>query len=424
MKPPRDTEKEKYVLGSMLVSADVALDIVNTTSPQDFYEPAHQKIAEACWGVVQQGRGPTIVDLMQCADLTLLMELQGLVYSTSVAPEYARDISNMAICRRAMMALGEAIKAGENGNPKDIMDKAQEAIIAMASAQKQTGAVAFKAIMEEVMSIIEAAAQSKGLTGISTGFKAWDCLSGGWHPAELTIVAARPAMGKTSLLVQSLMDAALHNEPVGFFSLEMGRAQLGTRAVALTAGINGTKLSQGRLADADWEPITRTMSKLSDYPFYVDDAAGLTVHELRSRAMRMQREYGIKALGVDYLQLLSCPGAQGRADEVSRIARELKNISKDLQIPVIALAQLSRAVEGRDNADRRPNLSHLKESGGIEEAADQVAFIFREEYYNTETERKGLADIIIAKHRNGPTGEFTLGWQGQFYRFVNLDWRH
>jgi replicative DNA helicase len=272
---------------------------------------------------------------------------------------------------------------------------------------------------------IEKLYANKGsITGVPTGFNDLDNMLTGLQNADLVIIAARPSMGKTSLVLNMAQYAAVHEKiPIGIFSLEMPADLLAQRMLCAEANLDAQRLRRGILTDQDWPRLTHALGRLSEAPIYIDDSPTITVTEMRAKARRLKAERGLGMIAIDYLQLITSKGRnESRQQEIAEVTRSLKAMARELNVPVVALAQLSRAVEA--TADKRPMLSHLKESGEIEASADVVSFIFREDYYNPDTERKGIAEIIIAKHRNGPTGTVELGWNNSSTKFFSLDKYH
>jgi replicative DNA helicase len=312
----------------------------------------------------------------------------------------------------------------EETEPSQVLAYAEQAIYSIQDRGRDQGLIHVRQVVPEIVARIETLSKHKeGLTGLPSHFKDLDRITSGWQESDLIILAARPSMGKTALGLNLAENAAVREQvPVAIFSLEMSREQLVQRLLSSRASLDQYKLRTGRLMGDEWRSLVDAAGVLISAPIYIDDTPGITVMELRSRARRLKAEKGLGLVVLDYLQLMqgSSSGRSGenRQQEISEISRSLKALARELRVPVIALSQLSRAVE--QTADKRPSLSHLRESGALEQDADLVMFIYREEYYDRGTEKKGIAEIIIAKHRNGPVGSVELGFLEQYTKFVNL----
>lgn len=426
MKPPVAEIEERAVLGSMMLDYDTAVEIATVLSPEDFFQPQNKAMAEVCFKTVASGRVPTMIDLMgQLKDivpLNVIMEITGEVYTAAYGVEYAKKVADASYCRRAMKEFVAVLRTAESGDAPGVTEAMQKAVMVLTSSRKQTNFRSLKEWLIEAYEDIERATKCGGMTGIHTGFSSLDRATGGWQASDLVIIAARPGMGKTSLLMHTAMCGAEKEKGWGVFSLEMGGKQLGSRMLSNKSSVNAFSMRTGKVKDDEWPKLIAATSALSELPIYVDDTPGLSIGELRARARLLKNQKNIQGIMVDYLQLASDEGVENRAIEISNVARGLKNMAKELDVPVLAAAQLSRSCENRQ--DKRPMLSDLKESGGIEEAADMVAFIYRDDYYNADSPTPGISEIIIAKHRNGPTLTVELGWQAAYTRFVELERRY
>lgn len=431
--PPQSIEAEQSVLGSMIIEREAIFSAAELLRESDFYRTAHQKIFEAVISLSEKGEP---VDLVTLADelqrrrsleeaggTAYLSALAGAVPTAANVQYYALIVREKSILR-SLIRTGTQIVAGCYEGPPDVeefLDSAEQQIFEIGRQGKQQGFAPLKEVLKETFDRIERLFDDKkGVTGLSTGFEDLNMISSGLQPSDLIIVAARPSMGKTTLALNMAHHVAVkEKKPVAFFSLEMSREQLAQRMLCAEARIDSHKLRRGFLSQEEWQKLTRAVGPLSESPLYIDDSASLSVMEVRAKARRLKAERGLEAVFVDYLQLMrGFSRAENRQQELSEISRSLKALAKELSIPVVALSQLSRAVEKREN--RRPILSDLMESGGIEANADMVLFIYRESYYNKDAEKGNTSEIIVAKQRNGPIGTIELYFLDRYSRFANI----
>lgn len=432
---PYSKESEEAVLGSMLLDKDAVLRAVEILSENDFYKDSHRLIFIAMKDLERRGEAIDMVtlseelrvkgDLDKVGGMAYIAGLGNMVPSAANIVNYANKVKDLSVLRRLIRITGEInLKCyEEQDNVTSLIGQAEQSIFELGQGKSRSGLVAVSDMMPGMLSQIESLSRrQEGIIGIPSFYKALDQVTSGWQDSDLIILAARPAMGKTAFALNLAESAAIRaNAPVAIFSLEMSREQLLLRLISARAGIEQTSLRNGRLLADEWGKLIDAAAKLSQSPIYIDDTPAISVTELRSKARRLKAEKDLKMILVDYLQLMSSDSknkGDSRQNEISEISRSLKALARELKIPVIALSQLSREVEKTN--DKRPSLSHLRESGAIEQDADMVMFIFREEYYDRDTENKGVAEIIIAKHRNGPVGTVKLGFDERFTKFFNL----
>jgi len=431
--PPQDNEAEQSVLGSMLLSKDAIADVLEAVRGVDFYRPAHEVIYDAILDLY--GRGEPADPVTVAAELQRRGELQrvgGAPYlhtlSASVpiaanAAYYAEIVREKAILRRLVDAGTQIAQwgyAGE-GNVDDTVDRAQEAVYKVTDKRASEDYAPLSEIMESTLDEIEAISNRDGqLVGVPTGFADLDELTNGLHPGQMVIIAARPAMGKSTLALDFCRAASIHHGMTSaIFSLEMTRNEITMRLLSAEAKIPLNVMRNGGMGDEDWAKLARKMGEVSSAPLFIDDSPNLTMMEIRSKARRLKQKHGLRLAVIDYLQLMSSgKKVESRQLEVSEFSRQIKLLAKELEIPVIALSQLNRGPEQR--ADKRPMLSDLRESGSIEQDADVVVLLHREDAYEKESTRPGEADLIVAKHRNGPTRDVTVAFQGHYSRFVDM----
>jgi replicative DNA helicase len=435
--PPQNLEAEMAVLGSMLLEEDALVSAAEVVTEDVFYKDAHRKIFAA---MVELYRRDVPVDLVTLTDeLTkrnVLDDVGGPSYLTTlvgVVPT-AANVEHYCHIVKAKATLRSLIKATtriatecyeEVTDPAHLLDKAEQRIFEIAQDKIKRDAVAVKQIVKDQIEVINALYENKGVIhGVPTGFQDLDQMLAGLHPAELIIVAGRPAMGKSSLAMGLAENAAmLYKTPVAVFSLEMSKENLVQRMLCSHARIDAHKVRTGMLAATDWPRLTEAAGKLSDAPIFIDDTPGVTILELRARARRLKSRTGLGMVILDYLQLMEEPGhAENRQQEIATISRSLKALARELEIPVVAVSQLSRAPERRDSF--RPRLSDLRESGAIEQDADVVLLLYRDDYYNQNSDQQGVAEVIVAKQRNGPTGSIKLTFIKEFTRFESLAHGH
>lgn len=428
-------EAEQSVLGGLMLDNNFMDEVISIVTSEDFYRSAHKSIFRA---ICALGEGSEPVDVVTVAEwLENTAELEGvggLSYIGSLAQNtpntgnvvaYARIVRERAILRRLITAANKIVEQSynpEGKSPADVLDRAEQAIfeIAERDIRKVGGFTPLKGLLKETIDQVEKLYATKNpVTGTATGFTDLDNMTAGLQPADLIVVAGRPSMGKTALAMNFVEHAAIDQSiPVAFFSMEMPGSQLAMRLLASLSRVNAQRLRTGKLHDDDWPRLTSTLSMLSERPIYIDDTPALSPLEIRTRARRLHREHGLGMIVIDYLQLMqSAEGSENRATEISAITRSLKILAKELHVPVVALSQLNRSLEARPN--KRPVMSDLRESGAIEQDADVIFFIYRDEVYNEDSADRGLAEIIVGKQRNGPVGTVRLTFLGEYTRFEN-----
>lgn len=432
--PPQNIEAEQAVLGAMLIKKEAIAEVQEILQPDDFYREAHRIVYEA---MVQLQNNDEVVDLVtlteQLRKSEQLDKIGGLAFITQLAnavPTAANVVYHAKIVKekaelRSLINAATAIASAayeDNTDVENIMDDAEKKILAVANRQNGGAFESMKSIVMRTFERINVLYESKGgLTGISSGFKDLDKLTAGLQKSDLILVAARPSMGKTAFTLNIASYVGTHGGKVAFFSLEMSKEQLMQRMLCAEGGIDATKLRTGQLDTPEWNKLVHVADTLSRAPIYIDDTAGITVMELRSKARRLKAEHGLDLIIIDYLQLMQGrPSKNGdnRQQEISEISRSLKALARELDVPVIALSQLSRSVESRQI--KKPMLSDLRESGSLEQDADIVMFLYREDYYDKDTENKNITDIIVAKHRNGPVDTISLFFQKEYTKFRDL----
>ncbi|WP_027717114.1 replicative DNA helicase [Desulfovirgula thermocuniculi] len=431
--PPQNIDAEQAVLGALFIDREALSRVARVLKPDDFYLDAHRRIYEAILALDEAGQPVDLLTvtnylrekklLERVGGATYVASLANLVPTAANVEHYARIVEEKAILR-ALIEVAERI-AGlgyEEAYQVDrLMDEAERMILEL-TARKSAGVLAsIREILEEILRYIEERYRNRGrISGVATGFTDLDKLLCGLQPGDLIIIAGRPAMGKTSLGLTIAHQVALqYRIPVAIFSLEMSRLQLVQRMLCAEAMVDQQKVRSGYLTEEDWSRLTKAATRLAKAPLFIDDTPVLSPRELRAKARRLQQEAGLGLIVIDYLQLMQANRrAENRQQEIAEISRSLKGIAKDLNVPVLALAQLSRQVEQR--AEKKPSLADLRESGALEQDADVVMFIYRDEYYRPDTEKRGIAEIIVAKQRNGPTGLVELAFIKEFTRFMNL----
>ncbi|HHT65686.1 MAG: replicative DNA helicase [Caldicoprobacterales bacterium] len=432
--PPYSLDAEQSVLGSMLLDKEAVAAASEVLSGEDFYSDAHKEIYEAILDIYDHG---TPVDLVTLAEAlrqrgsleavgggTYISDLSMAVPSTANVRYYIRIVEEKSILRRLITASNDIIKESyEAAEDLDIIiDHAEKKIFEIAQKKNSRSFESIKTILLDTYAKIEELTKNKGkIVGVPTGFHDFDLRTSGLNKSDLILIAARPSMGKTSFAINIAQNAAVrHQIPVAIFSLEMAKDQLAQRMLSSESNIELQKIRTGDLSEQDWIKLVHAATPLSQAPIFIDDTPAVTAMEIRSKARRLKLEHNLGLIVIDYLQLMSGRGkAESRQQEVSEISRSLKALARELQVPVVALSQLSRGPESRQ--DHRPMLSDLRESGAIEQDADVVVFLYRDEYYNPDSEKKNIAEAIIAKQRNGPTGTVELVWLGQFTKFASLE---
>lgn len=438
--PPNDLAAERAVLGGILLEND-ALNVVSEIplSPGDFYSDAHNKIYEAMValfaagqpvdGVTLRERLATGSKLQAVGGDEYLLGLTDTIPTVTHILAHANIVREKAVIRRLITSCHEvsARGYGDYGTMEEFLDEAERSIFDVAKHRLRSPYEHINTIISASFEQITLAAERKEhITGLPSGFEDLDRYTAGMHPGDLIIVAGRPGMGKTSFALNVATNACrIRREPVVFFSLEMPKVQLANRLLCGEALVDAGKLRTGRLSRDDWPRLASAAGTLSDMPIWLDDTPGLSMLELRAKSRRLKAEHGLSLIVVDYLQLMRSGGKNdSREQEISEISRSLKGLAKELELPVIALSQLNRGVETRGNKDKRPQISDLRESGAIEQDADTIIFIYRDEVYNPESTDRGLAEVIIGKQRAGPTGSIKCVFRKEFTRFENYDGGH
>ena len=430
--PPHSTEAEKSVLGAALLSKDALFDVVEVVKPQDFYDKNHTEIFEA---MLDLNRKNVPVDALTVAEelkkrgsldmvggRAYVASLSSGTPTTSNALEYGKIVAEKASVRRLIDTADDIVVKGYEGgmDANQMLDYAESGIFEISQLRQKGQYAHIRDVLISNIEIIDKASQMEGgLTGITTGFKYLDTMTSGLQKSDLIILAARPAMGKTAFALSLALNAAVKGRAsVMMFSLEMSKEQLGQRLLSMESKVDMQSLKTGRLERRDWDDINIAMDVLSGANIHIDDTAGITIMEMKSKCRRLKAEEGLDLVVIDYLQLMTPEGkSDSRTQEISVISRNLKLLARELDCPVIVLSQLSRAPETR--TDHRPMLSDLRESGSIEQDADIVIFLYRDEYYNEDTESPGECEVIVAKHRSGPTGTIKLAWLEKLTRFVD-----
>lgn len=427
--PPHNIDAEKSVLGAFLIDKDSLVRVANFLKAEHFYEQRHQVLYQAIVDLFMAGVPIdllTIVDFLKRKESlksvggrSYIAELINSVPTSAHAEEYAKIVKETALRRKMITAAAHIADLAFTSDiqTSEALNLAQQDIFNVSVQGIDKGFIHIRDLLEQTME--EAAHVSdSGITGISTGFRDLDALLGGMQKSDLVIIAARPSMGKTSFALDILRSMAIEGKKVAFFSLEMSNSQVTQRLLSMQSSVGIWETKTGKLNDDEWGRLSEGIGILSDLSIFIDDSPGANIIELRTKARRLFLEQGVDAIFIDYLQLIQGNSREGRVQEVSQISQELKNMARELKVPVIALSQLSRKVEDRDG--RQPQLSDLRDSGSIEQDADVVMFIHREEYYDPETEKKGIADIRIAKHRNGPVGNVEVAFVKELASFRNL----
>ena len=432
---PHNIEAEQSVIGSMIIDKTSIAEAMEVLKAEDFYKDSHKAIFNAILDLYQKDIAVDIITLTEhlkstdrleaAGGITYISELSGSVISTANVQSYIKIVSDKSILRKLIRSSTKIIEESYN-NQDDVlkaMDLAEKEIFNLSNSKSTSDFEPMSVVLERGFLEIERLFNNKGeTTGVASGFRELDMKTSGFQKGDMVLIAARPSMGKTTFALNLAEHAALRaGKSVAIFSLEMSKEQLAYKLLCSQAHVDMLKLRTGNLDDKDWENIAKASGPLASAKIFIDDTAGMSVMEMRSKCRRLKIEQGIDLVLIDYLQLMSGSkgGSESRQQEVSEISRSIKALAKEMQCPVIALSQLSRAPEQR--TDHRPMLSDLRESGSIEQDADLVMFLYRDEYYDKETEDKNIAECIIAKQRNGPTGTVKLAWLGQFSKFGNLD---
>ncbi|MDE7403331.1 MAG: replicative DNA helicase [Muribaculaceae bacterium] len=439
--PPHDTDLEEVVLGALMLEKDAYMNVADFLTPDSFYDPRNAKIYDAISTlgfnqrpidmitVTEQLRANGTID--EVGGAIRIAELTSRVYSAANVEYHAKIVSQKFLARRLITFASqiETDAYDESNDVDDLLQLAEGQLFEISQTHLKREVTQIDPVLTLALEQIQSAANSEtGLSGLKSGYDALDRMTSGWQNSDLIIIAARPAMGKTAFVLSMAKNMAVdYSIPVAIFTLEMANVQLVKRLISNVANLEGEKIKSGQLTEEETERLNRRTSTMFSAPLYLDETPGLSITELRTKARRLVREHGVKLIMIDYLQLMSATGMKlgSREQEVSTISRSLKALAKELNIPIIALSQLNRSTETRE--DKRPVLSDLRESGAIEQDADIVCFIHRPEYYTKSSEDgngndiRGLAELIVAKHRNGAVGDVKLRFVGKYARFENWD---
>lgn len=432
--PPHSLEAEQSVLGAMIIDKEAINTAVETIRPEDFYKEANKEIYETILELYNRNEPVDLITLSEelkkrgtlenVGGINYLTSLSGSVATTANVKYYCDIVEEKSILRRLIKSCDEIIaKSFEDAEEvNSIIERAEKSIFDITQGRNNEGFSPIKEVLLDSFSRIEEMSMNEGgLTGLTTGFLDIDEKLSGLQKSDLILLAARPSMGKTALGLNIALNSAIKgNGHVAIFSLEMSKEQLVQRMLSSVSHVNLQKIISGRLDEDEWVKIVQAMGPLSSTNIFIDDTPGISIMEMKAKCRKLKIEKGLDLVVVDYLQLMQSDSpSESRQQEISSISRGLKALAKEMECPVLALSQLSRAPELR--SDHRPILSDLRESGAIEQDADIVMFLYRDEYYNEDTDKKNIGEVIIAKHRNGPTGTVELLWMGQFTKFVNLE---
>lgn len=437
--PPQNVEAEQSVLGSLLLDKDAIIKVADLITPEDFYRDDNREIFRAMLALFERRMPIDVVTLSdelekknefeKVGGATYLTTLVNMVPTASHVVHYAEIVQQKATLRRLIQAATRITELGydEEGDMSTLLDRAEQSLFSVSQKYLKQNFVPIKDVLSDTFERIDELHRNKGvLRGVPTGFRDLDGVLSGFQDSDLIIVAARPSMGKTAIVTNIAAHAAIKEKrSVGFFALEMSRDQLADRLISLESGVDSWKIRTGQLSDEDFPKIGYAMGTLAEAPLYIDDSPSLNIMEIRSKCRRLQMEHGLDLVIVDYLQLMegrSRNSDGNRVQEISEISRSLKTLAREINVPVVALSQLSRAVEARP--DKRPMLSDLRESGSIEQDADVVIFIYRDDYYHKDSDRKGITELLVRKHRNGPIGDVELMFIPEQTRFRSVDRRH
>jgi replicative DNA helicase len=430
---PHNIEAEQSALGGMLLSQEAVADVLEVVSGSDFYAPKHELIFNAIIHLFGRGEPTDVIavtdhlnkqgNLLKAGGADYLHSLSSFVPTAASAGYYAKIVSDKAILRRLINAGTRIAQSGyeSQGEVEDLVNQAQSEVFAVVSQTAKDDYVGLSESIDFAIRDIELAQnRGGGLTGIPTGFTNLDAYTHGLHSGQLVIVAARPSVGKSTFALDIARNAAIrNNQATIFFSLEMGRSEIAMRMLSAESGIYLQSMRKGTLTEGDWAKLAAVRGKINDAPLYIDDSPNMSLVEIRAKCRRLAQQVQLKMVVIDYIQLMSSgKKVESRQQEVSEFSRALKLLSKELNVPVVALSQLNRQPE--QTKDKRPELSHLRESGSLEQDADVVVLLHREGLFEKDHPRAGEADLILAKQRNGPTGTVTVAFQGQYSRFVNM----
>lgn len=435
--PPHNNEAEQSVIGAIFLEPQALITAAELLMPEDFYRMAHEKIFQTMIILSDKGQAIDVVtvteelsakkELEDVGGISYLMEIANSVPTAANIVHYARIVEEKALLRRLIRVATSIVEDGyaREDEVEALLAEAEKKMMEVSNRKNAGDFRHIKDVLVETYDNIELLHTKKGdVTGIPTGFRDLDKITAGFQRNDLIIVAARPSVGKTAFALNVAQNVATKtDENVAIFSLEMGAEQLVMRMLCAEGNIDAQVLRTGALEAEDWRKLTMAMGSLSNAGIFIDDSPGIRVNDIRSKCRRLQQEHGLGMIMIDYMQLIAGSGTkpgENRQQEVSEISRSLKSLARELKVPVIALSQLSRGVEQR--VDKRPMMSDLRESGSIEQDADIVSFLYREDYYDKETENQNMIEIIIAKQRNGPTGTVTLAFAKEYNKFVNIDW--
>jgi len=437
--PPHSIEAEQAVIGAIFLEPEAMSTASEFLIPQDFYRPSHQRIFQVMMQLSDRGEPIDLLTVTNALNSSkLLEEVGGVSYLTELADAvptaanisyYTKIVEEKSVLRRLIRTATDIVTESFNREDEieDVLSEAEKNILDVSNRQNANAFKNIKDVLIDVYDNIEQLHQNTGdVTGIPTGFKDLDHITSGFQRNDLIIVAARPSVGKTAFALNVAQNVAIKtDENVAIFSLEMGADQLVSRMLCAEGNIDAQRLRTGNLEAEDWTKLTMAMGSLSNAGIFIDDSPGIRVNEIRSKCRRLKQEHGLGMILIDYLQLIQGSGAsakENRQQEVSEISRSLKGLARELEVPVIALSQLSRGVEQRQ--DKRPMMSDLRESGSIEQDADIVGFLYRDDYYDKESEKQNIIEIIIAKQRNGPVGTVELAFVKEYNKFVDLDHKY
>jgi replicative DNA helicase len=431
--PPQNLDAEQSTLGSMFLEKDAIYKGAELLRPEDFYREAHRVIFEVVVHLANKGEPVDLITVSEeLKQRGMLDKIGGVAYLTQLAnfvptaaniEHYANIVAEKSLLRSIITVATNIVKMGYEGSEEVdvILDRAEKDIFEISQKRNIKGFVSLRSILVETFERIEKLYESKGgVTGLPTGYPDFDRMTAGLQPSDLIILAARPSMGKTTFALNLGSHAAVELKiPAIIFSLEMSKEQLALKLLCSEAGVDNQRIRTGTLRDDDWPKLSHALGRLSEAMLFIDDTPGISALEIRAKTRRIKAEHGLGLVIIDYLQLMqSRSRSENRQQEVSDISRSLKALARELDVPVIALSQLSRAVEQR--ADKRPALADLRESGSLEQDADIVGFLYREDYYNPETDRKNITELIIAKQRNGPVGSVDFYFQKEFSKFQSI----
>lgn len=435
--PPQNVEAEQAVLGAMMLDHNAVIVALEKLDARDFYREVHRIIFEAMVQLHKDNQEIDVITLPEelkrmkklddVGGLEYILSLPNMVATAANIEYHAKIVAEKALARNIITTCTNLTTEAYDGEktPEDLLDEAERKILQLSDDKNRGDFASVGTIVEVTLDKITKLYENKaGITGLPTGFRDLDAMTSGLQPSDLILVAARPSMGKTAFTLNIAQNVGVRQKKtVAFFSLEMSQEQLVQRLLCQLSKIDSQKLRTGQInSDKEWNDLTEACGKLYESPIYIDDTPGITVAEMRSKARRLKSEHGLDLIIVDYLQLMQGRNAESRQQEISEISRSLKALARELKVPLIALSQLSRSVESRQ--DKRPMLSDLRESGALEQDADIVSFLYREDYYDKETENQHITEVIIAKHRNGPVGAVKLYFKNELTLFLNLDTTH